>query len=428
MKSFISDVLRTGFTKVLMVIFGLSTSVILARLLGPEDNGIIASLLVYPNIFMSFGSLGIRQSTAYFLGKKIFTENQLKSAIIQIWILVTLVSICSCYLLMQFLSKTEDDIWLVILVLIAIPFNLLNTYLTGIFLGKNQIKNFNQVVWVPSLITFVLTTILLFWFQMGIKGYLIALIGGPVFMNFILLKRNKFFQIFNFNGLVIKKMLGLGMLYALALLVNNLNYRIDIIIMDIISSPYETGIYSKGVSLAEYLWQVPMVLSTIIFARSSTSKNDKAFSIKITQLLRLSLILVCIVSIPLYFLSEFIIVMLFGKAFTESVIVFNLLLPGIILFTFFSVLNMDLAGKGKPWVSLIAMIPALAINILLNYQLIPKNGAEGAALASTISYSIGAVLFIFLYSRETKISFLEIISYQASDFTPVFQLLKSFNR
>ena len=327
---------------------------------------------------------------------------------------------------MRYFSKSGENIWFVILVLLPIPFALFNTYNSGIFLGKNQIKVFNKINWIPTLVIFIVTIVLVFWFKIGIQGYLIALIGGPVFIFFILLYKNKFIQAFSlkYNWLIIKKMLGLGVIYALALLVNNLNYRIDIIILDNLSLAYQTGIYSKGISLTEYLWQIPMLLSTVIFARSAISKDDRAFSIKITQLLRLSFFIIGFVSIFLYVLSEFIIVTMFGVEFIDSVKVFNIALPGVLLFTIFSVLNMDLSGKGKPWVSLKAMVPALIINIILNIIFIPKYGAVGAALASTISYSFAAVLFIYFYSKETKIPVLKIISYKASDFQPIFQILK----
>ena len=83
LNTFLKDVFSIGVSKVIMVIFGLSTSIIVARVLGPEKNGVIAALLVYPSLFMSFGSLGIRQSTTYFLGKGVFTEDQIKTGFLR---------------------------------------------------------------------------------------------------------------------------------------------------------------------------------------------------------------------------------------------------------------------------------------------------------------------------------------------------------
>lgn len=426
MKSFLFDAFSIGVSKVLMIVFGLTTSIIVARVLGPDKNGIIAALLVYPSLFMSFGSLGIRQSTTYFLGKGIFSENQIKTAITQIWLITAVFSILICFLLIRYFSKSGENIWLVVLALSPIPFTLFNTYNSGIFLGKNQISIFNKINWIPTLIILVITFVLVLWLSVGVSGYLIALIGGPLFISFILLFKNKFTHAFsfNYNWAIIKQMLSLGLVYALALLIINLNYKIDVILLDNLSSSFETGIYSKGVGVTEYLWQIPMLLSTVVFARSAVSKDDKAFSIKVTQLLRLSFLAIGVAALILFLLSKFIIILLYGEAFTGSISVLNTLLPGVLLLTIFKVINMDLSGKGKPWVSLKAMTPALLINIILNVVFIPEYGAVGAALASSVSYSLAAILFIFFYSKETNIPVLDIIRYKASDFQPIVQLLK----
>lgn len=426
MKSFLYDATSIGVSKVIIIVFGLTTSIIVGRVLGPDKNGVIAALLVYPSLFMSIGSLGIRQSSTYFLGKGIFSEDKIKTAITQIWLFTSVFSIAICFVLMRYFSKSGENLWLVILALLPIPFTLFNNYNSGVFLGKNQISIFNKINWIPSLVIFVITTILVLCLSFEISGYLIALIGGPLLISFILLIKYKFIQAFsfNYNWEIIRQMLSLGLVYALALLIINLNYKIDIILLDNLSTSFETGIYSKGVSVTEYLWQIPMLLSTLVFARSAVSKDDKSFSIKVAQLLRLSFLAIGLASLVLFLLSKFIIVLMYGESFSGSVMVLKTLLPGVLLLTIFKVINMDLSGKGKPWVSLKAMIPALIINVILNVIFIPKHGAIGAALASTISYSLAALFFIFFYSKETKIPILDIISYKVSDFQPIIQLLK----
>lgn len=426
MKSFISDVFSIGVSKVLMILFGLTTSIIVARVLGPENNGVIAALLVYHSLFMSFGSLGIRQSTTYFLGKKFFTEDQIKTAITHIWLFTTVISIVVCFVLMRYFSKSGENMWHVVLALSPIPFTLFNTYNSGLYLGKNELSFFNKINWIPTLVILVVTSILVLWLSLGITGYLIALIIGPLFISSILLFKNKFINTFsfNYNWSIIKNMLSLGLVYALTLLIINLNYKIDVILLDNMSSAFETGIYSVGVRITEYLWQIPMLLSTVIFARSAVSKDDRAFSLKVAQLLRLSFVAIGLAGFVLFLLSKFIINLMYGEAYTGSVMVLNNLLPGVLMLTIFKVINMDLAGKGKPWLSLKAMIPALIINLILNIILIPNYGAVGAAISSSISYTVASVLFIFLYSKEIKIPVLVLIKYRVSDFQPIIQILK----
>lgn len=425
-KSFLNDLLRVGTSNMLSIIVGLCTSIITARYLGPENNGLITGLTIFPSIFMSVGSLGIRQSTTFFLGKGIYEEGKIKTAIAQIWALTSIISIIICFILIYYFSRSGQNLLWVLLAIIPIPFSLFNTYNSGIYLGKNEIGAFNKINWIPTFIVFIVTTLFLIVLKMDVTGYMIALISGPVLMFILLLFKNKFIQSlsFSFDFKIIKVMLSLGAVYAVSLLVITLNYRVDVIILDKLSTPYQLGIYSKGVVITQYLWQIPMVMSTIVFARSAISKNGIEFSYKISQLLRLSLLAIGLISIVLFVLSDFIITTMYGQEFCGSINVLKILLPGVVILTLFKVMNMDLAGKGKPWISMKAMIPGLIINIILNIILIPKYGANGASFSSTISYGIAGILFIYFYSLETSIPIKEIITYKKTDFDPIKNIIK----
>lgn len=425
MRSFFKDFLSIGISRFLVIAFGLCSSIIIARYIGPEGNGTIAALVVYPSLFMSFGSLGIGQSTTYFTGKNIFSETEIKTAIVQIWVITVIVTIISCFFLIRYLSESGNNLMLVALALLPIPFSLFNTYNSGLFLGKNDIKTFNKINWIPSLLTLIGAVLFVIILQLEIVGAMMAMILGPLFMTILLIIKNKFLRVFNlkYNWKIIKALLSLGVIYALALLIINLNYKIDVILLDKLSTSFELGIYSKGAGITEYLWQIPMLFSTIIFARSAVTKNSKEFSLKVIQLLRVSFVIIGVVAILLILFSKFIILTLYGHEFYGSISVLKYLLPGVLILTIYKVMNMDLAGRGKPWIAMWAMIPSLIINIILNIILIPEHGANGAAYSSTISYSISGVIFLFFYSKETKIPIKDIISFKRSDFQPIKEII-----
>lgn len=413
-------------SKGIVIMVGIINSIVTARYLGPENNGIIAALAVYPSLFMSIGSLGVRQSTAYFLGKQIHSEKDIKRTITQIWFFTSVLSVCVCFLLMRYLSKSGDNLYWLVLSLIPIPFALFNTYNAGVFLGKNEIRNFNRINWIPPFVSLLLVCMLVIAFALGVSGYLLAAIGGPVVMSLILLFKNNFIRSFslNFNIKIIKDMLSLGIVYAISLLIINLNYKIDVILLDRLSTAYETGIYSKGSNIIQYLWNIPMILSTIVFARSASAKNGRAFSFKVAQLLRLSFIVIGTGALLMVAFADYIIIGMYGLAFEESINVLRILAPGVVLLTVFKVMNMDLAGKGKPWVAMKAMIPSLVVNIILNFMLIPEYGSIGSSWASTISYSVAAILFVFFYSKEVEINVSQIFTYKKGDFDPFKTILK----
>ncbi|MDN3596241.1 flippase [Zunongwangia endophytica] len=419
MGSFRSDLIAVSKSRLTVLVCGIATSIITARFLGPEGNGVIAALTVYPDIFMVFGSLGIRQVTTYFVGQKKYSDNEIFSTVSLLWFISSVVSLIVCYFLVNYTIKNEYSNHLLFLAIIPIPFALFNTYSSGIFLGKNQIKEFNAVNWIPNVIKLIVFVLLIIVFPLDVKGALIGLALGYVILTFFVWKKLKpIITGFKFilKSEVLKRMISLGAIYAISLLIINLNYKVDVIILERLSSERQVGLYTKGVSIVQYLWEVPTLLSTIVFARSASSKAPKDFSFKVTKLLRICLVIILFGSIVFYLLSEFIMVALYGKEFLESSTVQKYLLPGIFLLTLFKVLNMDLAGRGKPWLAIFSTLPALVLNIILNYSWAAEFGANGAALASTISYSVSAIIFLIVYSRTVNISIGEILMFKKDDF------------
>jgi O-antigen/teichoic acid export membrane protein len=417
MKSFIKDLASVGFSKVLIIVFGLLNTIIIARLLTPAANGVISALSVYPSLFMTIGSMGIRQSTTYFVGQKMYSMDEIKKAVVSIWFFTSVLSVIICFLLIYFFSSNGSDITLVILAVAAIPFSLFNTYSSGIFLGQNNIQGYNRINWVPIFITFLSNLVLVWGLGANIKGALLAILLGNLAITIILIFKDNFFRFFsfNFNVKLIKEMLSLGIIYAISLLIISLNYKLDIILLDKLSNNYQIGIYSKGASLMEYLWQIPMLLSTIIFSRSANSKDGKNFSYKVASLLRISFVLVGIASVFLFVLAPYIIVLLFGKGFLESVTPLRLMLPGVLLMTIVKVLYVDLAGKGNLWGAIKSMSIGLVINVVLNVILIPDYGANGAAFSSAVSYSIASILFLIDYSKAVAIPIAAILKFNTED-------------
>lgn len=425
---FIKDLISVFNSRAAVILFGLGTSIVQARFLGPDGNGVIAALLVYPSLFMSIGSLGIRQSTTYFVGQNKNTVEEIYGAALSIWLLTSAISFAVCFFLIQFVTKDNFPLPQVLLVLIAIPFSLYNTYSSGIFLGKQNIKEFNRINWLPAFINCLFTFLLVGPIPLGVTGSLIGSFLSVFIMAFVVfnkMRKQMTFRI-TFNWTLINGMLRLGLVYAASLLIINLNYKVDIILLERLSTKSELGIYSKGVSIIQYLWEVPMLLSTLIFSRSAGAKDPKLFSQQVCRLLRFAGVIILVASIILFFISPLIIRVMYGARFEGSIMVLKLLMPGILLLTIFKVLNMDMAGKGKPWLSMQAMIPAVVLNIVLNIFWIPQYGANGSAMASTISYTLAALIFLFIYSNRSGIPVRDILRFTHEDQLFIRNLLTRF--
>ena len=108
---------------------------------------------------------------------------------------------------------------------------------------------------------------------------------------------------------------------------------------------------------------------------------------------------------------------------TGSATILTILLPGTVAFMAFKTLHMDIAGRGRPWVSMPVVVPCMIINALLSMAIIPKYGAKGAAAMTSASYVAAALIYVVVYARITGRSVMSIITYRRSDFSAALQRL-----
>ena len=425
--TFIRDVLSVFKSKVAIIFFNLIKVAIVARVLGPELNGQIAIILVYPSLFVVIGGMGIRKSSAFLIAQSPNLKIKLYKSIVQFWVLTSTVCVLVSVLLLLYVNKNKLENIIIFLAVIPIVFSLLNNYMAGIYLGENRISEFNKINWLPTLFNLLSIVLFLILLDFKVEGVLMSVLISQFLVSLLLIYKLNIFKHFSFTieKTLLLKMLSLGFSFAFALFLLNLNYRIDIIMMDYLSNDYETGLYSKANVLAQYLWQIPAVLGTVIFARGAASSDKLEYSKKCCRLFRMSLLIVLLCALILAGLSKFIVNILFGTQFSEAIFMIYGILPGVVLFILFKVLNNDISSRGKPLFIMPSMISGILINVISNYFLIPLYGGVGAAISSSISYSFAAIIFIIGYSRLTKIPLKEIFYYKKNDFEIAYSKVKS---
>jgi O-antigen/teichoic acid export membrane protein len=89
--------------------------------------------------------------------------------------------------------------------------------------------------------------------------------------------------------------------------------------------------------------------------------------------------------------------LIYGPAFAGAPSLVWVLLPGVFFWGVQMALVQFFVGTGLPKLIPAMWVATLALNVVLNLLLVPKFGARGAALVSTISYALifGAVFIRF---------------------------------
>jgi O-antigen/teichoic acid export membrane protein len=182
-------------------------------------------------------------------------------------------------------------------------------------------------------------------------------------------------------------------------LADRFQFRLDAFIVNAVVGVSATGVYSVASSAAEALWYVPSALGAVLFGRAAAAGRDAApLASTVT---RMTLALGVVVAVPAALVAPLAIEALYGPAFAEAPRALALLLPGVVAYGVVTVLSQYLLAIDAPGRSTAVRLIGLAVNVGANLALVPRMGIQGAAIASSISYTATAVLMLAVYVRAT---------------------------
>jgi O-antigen/teichoic acid export membrane protein len=429
-RSFLKDLTGVFSSNIFIILAGLLVSVILTRKLGPGGFGIYSAILVIPLLVVSFAQLGIRGSSIYHIGRKQHDKKDIVAGILQILLMTSVLGVLitgAAFLLLD--DETYSDLY-ILLVLMLVPFRLAMAYSGGIFIGHEQIGRSNFINWFSEIIHLVAVIVFVWLLDWQIAGALLALLISHVLITFwALYTLHKEFELsLHFQPEIIRDLLSMGFLFALSFAVIQMNFRIDILLLRELSSLEEVGYYSLGVSIAEKLWQLPFAIGIVLMSRTANATDQDAINKTTAKLVRVSMVAGLLASVAMIAVSPWVLPAIWGEKFQPSVIVIQSIVPGILFISIFRVLSSRLSGIGKPEVSIYVFLPALVINVLLNLLWIPRYGAFGAVMATNVSYTLGTLAYIIVYSKIVGMPVRQIFTFQKSDFAFIKEMRKWIRR
>ncbi|MBN2186932.1 MAG: flippase [Dehalococcoidia bacterium] len=416
---FIRDTAITFSAHIIAVILGIAAVIVIARVLGPEGKGAYSLIILVPALLALLGNLGIGIANVYFGGsrKHNWTELASNSLISALGLGVLLiVGFLAYFFIFQpsFLQETETRY--VVVATLVVPPILLTTYLSLVLLGQGRIKEYNLVSLAQASVRLVLILFLLFALKGGVFGAILAWAIAALMaaiLSVLLVCRTTNIR-WSFHLLLFKDSVKFGVKGYLGSIIQFLNYRLDMFLVALFMDVTFVGYYSISVVMAEALWYFPGAVGTVIFARTPGLGAEEA-NRSTPRICRNTLFITILVALVLFGLGKYILTLFFGSAFLPALRPLWILLPGVIALSIPKVLANEITGRGKPVVGTIAAGVSLAVNIPLNLVLIPRMGISGAALASTISYSVTALVVLVTFLRISGNSLVDTILLRRED-------------
>jgi O-antigen/teichoic acid export membrane protein len=242
----------------------------------------------------------------------------------------------------------------------------------------------------------------------AIRGYFIGVILGLTFG--LALLRGVFGR--SWGKISVDGNLRAGFLAGLRGQIGNVaaffNYRLDVFIVNYFLNPAQVGLYAIGVVTSEALWQVPAAAATALFPRTARTIQEGASEFT-CLILRQVFFISCVSGAVLALISPMAVPLVFGARFKPSVAVIWWILPGTIAMSLAKVASSDLAARYKTGYSSSFGVVAFVTTVVLDFLLIPRMGIRGAALASSVAYTVNGTLLLLAIRRELKVGWSEML-------------------
>ncbi|MEH2332195.1 flippase [Nostoc sp.] len=188
--------------------------------------------------------------------------------------------------------------------------------------------------------------------------------------------------------------------------------RIDQVMLGQMIGDSEVGVYSAAVRISEIWYFIPgaIVSSVAPAIYAAKEKSESLYYQRIGQLLSLMTCISLAIALPMSFLSDKIIMVMFGSGYAEAGAILAVHI-WTSLFVFMGLATSPwFLAEGLNHISLGKTLFGAILNIILNLLLIPKYAGLGAAIATIISQAAAAFICNAFDSRTQKLFKIQVRS------------------
>ena len=187
--------------------------------------------------------------------------------------------------------------------------------------------------------------------------------------------------------------------------------RLDQVLLAVLVNSHELGLYAVAASLAEVPAQGLQSLRDGVFSRVASTSDAEM----VARISRIVVALAVAAAVAAVVLSPFVVPLLFGRGFSDSVPMADILLLGTPFTALGLLMSAGLQGLGRPGLVSICQILSLVVTVPLLFGFVPSIGGRGAALATAAAYATSGLTSLYFFCRVAHISPRQCVLISASD-------------
>lgn len=404
LKSILNNFSWLFFHKIVQLGSSFIIGILLARYFGVENYGIYSIVLAITTIFTSLSTFGLNHLVTKEIKSGDFAVGKVIGTAVTIRILASVLSLFAILMVSGLLVDEDMEVYLYLIVFsqIFLAFKVVEYY----FLANSNMKPF-IILNVCHLIIFALLKLVLLYFRADMTSFFIllaietAVIGIATLILYIL--NNKNTKKLQFESNYAKGLLKKGFPLVLSSFTAIIYLKLDILMLSYYTTKFDVGIYAVASRLSEVWYVFPTLIATAVFPKilelkkSSKEKYEKNLQ-RVLDLLAFS---ATILAIVVTFLAPFIISILFGDAYLESVPVLQIHIWASVFIFMRALASKWFIAEDLYYLSFVTHGAGAILNVILNIILIPMYGPIGAAVATVVSYA-GASYFSLFFVKSSR--------------------------
>ena len=388
-----TQVAWTFATRILMIVNSVAAGIIVAHWLGAEGMGQLAVINVAIATVVQVCSFGLPSANTYFISQD---QTQLRKAAINSLIFALLVG----SLLAVGLNYVAElrPAWfgfvsaqLIRIASLSIPAQLITLIGLNILLAVGKIREFNVLDLAGQSFVLINAVLALILFRADLEMLVImntaaaVLISGVVGLLIRIAGQKLRLSEWRPDASLLAQMIRYGIKFHIAILAAAIIFRADLLVVNHFRGAAEAGVYSVATQFGMLLMLLPGVIGTLLFPRVTAEQDQQGETTSlVTRYTTFVTFFCCLAAVPFSFLLP----LIYGAEFTDASRLLLILLPGVYLVGLESVLVQHFNATGLPRIIPVYWVVTLVVNLAVVFWLVPRMGAQGAALASTASYAL----------------------------------------
>ncbi len=393
----------------------LVVSILVARTLGPEGAGVIALVLLGPNILALVGNLGLPNAISHFLRRRPFGARRVVGWASMLNLFAGLALMVGYLLAAPWLrtglfhgmaeggAAGPVPLGLVALAAAVIPLEIGIQNLMAVYQGLQRFGRRSAVMlsfrWLYAALA---VGAVLLWRRdpvavvaAGVAAYAVTYLAGYFAAGRSLRSEPRERPALRDAA----RLLGYGWRVHVSTLLVFLVLRVDLyLVQKLTGDPGEVGLYSRAAQVAEVILYLTMAMEHVLFPRMSGLPRE-AVPREAARLCRRGM-LVAAGAVALFEAgSRWLILVPFGPEFQGSVEPLRILLPAVLALGLARMLFAVFNALERPWIPALVAAGGLALTTGLDLWWIPSLGLRGAALASLAGYAAMAVAALLWFRR-----------------------------